>query len=293
MKHGRIWLGRECRKREEVLPVTDGKPLVSVVIPAYNAEGTLEQMLESVLKQTWDAMQVILVDDGSTDRTAEIARRIAESDPRLTVIERGNLGVSSTRNAGLARCTGKYIRFADADDTMPPDSVEKMVLRAEKDGSELVIGGYDQYFGEKRSYHNLAGREDTVSCDEMMDHLCGHANSYFYGVLWNKLFLRETTEKEGCRFQEDLTWGEDFAFVMDYLAGVNRVSFMNEPLYDYRRTAGSTSIQQIIDCVKHPGENIRIKKVLYGHLKGMYLKRGIYEKYRKRLWMYLFRVGLG
>ena len=269
------------------------EPTVSVVIPAYNAEGTLRRMLDSVLGQTWRQMQIILVDDGSTDGTLEAARAAAENDPRLTVIARENLGVSSTRNAGLALCRGKYIRFVDADDTLPADSMEKMIRRAEQDGSELLIGGYDQYFGEKRSYHNLAGREDTVPCDGIMDHLCGHANSYFYGVLWNKLFLRETVEREGCRFQEDLTWGEDFAFVMDYMAAVSRVSFMNESLYHYRRTAGSMSVQQVIDCVKHPAENIRIKGELYRHLKDMYRKRGQYEKYRKRLWMYLFRVGLG
>lgn len=269
------------------------EPTVSVVIPAYNAKATLGRMLDSVLGQTWEKMQVILTDDGSTDGTLRIAREAAEKDARLTVIARENLGVSAARNAGLALCEGKYVRFVDADDTLPPDSMEKMVRRAEQDGSELVIGGYDQYLGEKHSYHNLAGREDTVSCDGIMDHLCTHANSYFYGVLWNKLFLRETLEREACCFQEDLTWGEDFAFVMDYLAGVRKVSFLNESLYHYRRTAGSTSVRQVLDCVKHPGENIRVKRELYGHLKAMYIKRGLYEKYRKRLWMYLFRVGLG
>ena len=269
------------------------KPVVSVVIPAYNAEGTLQRMLDSVLGQTWDALQVILVDDGSGDGTVETARKAAETDSRLTVIARENLGVSSTRNAGLALCEGKYIRFVDADDTLPADSIEQMVRRAEADGPELVIGGYDQYIGEKRSFHNLAGRDDTIACDGMMDHLCSHANSYFYGVLWNKLFLHSLVEQEHCRFQEDLTWGEDFAFVMDYLHGVKKVSFMKEALYDYRRTPKSASVQQVLDCVKHPADNIRVKGVLYRHLKGMYIKRGIYEKYRKRLWMYLFRVGLG
>ncbi len=269
------------------------EPTVSVVIPAYNAERTLQRVLDCLLQQTWRKLQIILVDDGSRDGTVDIARKAAEADPRLTVVTQENLGVSHTRNAGLSLCEGKYIRFVDADDTLPADSIERMVRRAEKDGSDLVIGGYDQYFGEKRSYHNLAGKDDTVPCDGMMNHLCSHANSYFYGVLWNKLFLRELVEEQGCCFQEDLTWGEDFAFVMDYLAGVRQVSFMNESLYDYRRTAGSTSVQQVLDCVKHPAENIRIKGVLYRHLKEMYRKRGIYEKYRKRLWMYLFRVGLG
>ena len=269
------------------------EPMVSVVIPAYNVTKTLPRLLECLLNQTWQNLQIILVDDGSEDGTVLMARKAAEKEPRLTVVTQGNLGISYARNAGLALCEGKYIRFIDADDTLPLDSIERMVRRAEKDGSELVIGGYDQYFGERRSFHNLAGRDDTVPCDDMMRHLCDHANSYFYGVLWNKLFLREIAEKQNCRFQENLTWGEDFAFVMDYLAGVSRVSFMKDSLYDYRRSANSTSIRQVLDCVKHPAENTRIKGDLYRHLKDMYRKRGLYEKYKNRLRMYLFRVGLG
>ena len=269
------------------------EPTVSVVIPAFNAEKTLRRTLDCVLNQTLSTLQVILVDDGSTDSTAAIAREAAANDPRLMVISRENLGISATRNAGLPLCKGKYIRFVDADDTLPANSMEKMVARAEQDGADLVIGGYDQYFGERRSFHNLADRNDTVSCDEMMDHLCSHANSYFYGVLWNKLFLRELAEKQQCRFQEDLTWGEDFAFVMDYLRGVNRVAFMKDSLYDYRRSANSATVKQVLDCVKHPAENTRIKGELYRHLKDMYRARELYDKYRKKLWMYLFRVGLG
>ena len=269
------------------------QPLVSVVIPAYNAEDTLRRMLDCVLHQTWQNLQVILVDDGSTDGTLALARGMAEQDSRLTVVSGGNKGVSATRNTGLSLCKGKYIRFADADDTMPADSVEKMVRRAEEGTSDLVIGGYDEYFGDKRRFRNLAGRDDTVPCDEIMDHLCLHANSYFYGVLWNKLFVREKAEAAGCRFQESLTWGEDFAYVMDYLGCVDRIAFMKDSLYDYRRSAGSTSFRQVLDCVKRPMYNIRIKRDLYGHLKGMYKKRGIYPQYRSRLWHYLFRVGLG
>ena len=277
---------------EPLIPAQD-EAMVSVVIPAYNATGTLERLFACLLNQTWQNLQIILVNDGSKDGTEAMARKAAEKDPRLTVVSQENLGISSTRNAGLALCKGKYIRFIDADDTLPLDSIERMVRRAEKDGSELVIGGYDQYFGERKCFHNLAGRDDTVPCDDMMRHLCDHANSYFYGVLWNKLFVRDLVEKQQCRFQQGLTWGEDFAFVMDYMAGVKQVSFMKDSLYDYRRTAGSTSIQQVIDCVKHPAENTRIKGELYRHLKDMYRKRGLYEKYKNRLWMYLFRVGLG
>ena len=151
--------------------------MVSVVIPAYNVTKTLPRLLDCLLNQTWQNLQIILIDDGSEDGTAAMAKEAAEKDPRLTVITQGNLGISYARNAGLAKCEGKYIRFIDADDTLPLDSIERMVRRAEKDGSELVIGGYDQYFGDRRSFHNLAGRDDTVPSEDMMRHLCDHANS--------------------------------------------------------------------------------------------------------------------
>ena len=272
---------------------TQAQPLVSVVIPAHNAEATLKRTLDSVLDQSWKALQVILVNDGSTDGTGDIARKTAEKDPRLQVITRKNGGVSCARNTGLDACEGKYIRFADADDTLPRESVEHMVLRAERDAAQFVIGGFNQYFGDKHSYHNMADRDDTVPCDEMLPHLCYHANSYFYGVPWNKLFLRSVVEESGCRFQEDLPWGEDFAFAMDYLCRVDTVAFMREALYDYRRSKGSISMKQVLDCAVHPLENVRIKQELYRHMKAMYISRGQYEKYRHKLWTYWLRVGLG
>ena len=271
---------------------TEEQPLVSVVIPAYNAGGTLERLLDSVRGQSWDKLEIIVVDDGSTDDTHDVAVKAAEADARVRVIRQDCLGVSAARNAGLKWCTGKYIRFVDADDLVPKESIEQMVRRAETDGSELVIGGYTQYVKDLRSVHNLASRGETVSCDAMMDHLCSHANSYYYGVLWNKLFLRELVEKGNVRFEHAFTWGEDFAFVMDYLREVKTVSFMKEAVYDYIRSAGSTTVQQGLDSVRHPVKNMRIKVELYEHLKDMYKSRGLYEKYKPRLWMYLFRVGL-
>lgn len=269
------------------------QPTVSVVIPAHNAEKTLERLLDTVTNQTWKALEIILVNDGSTDGTEKTAREAAEKDARIAVITQENRGVSAARNAGLALCTGKYIRFADADDTLPHTSIEIMVRRAEKDRSELVIGGFNQYIGDRHSERNLAGRDDTVPFEAIMKHLCSHANSYFYGVLWNKLFLHSTVKEAEAAFQENLTWGEDFAFVMDCMKRVNTVSFMKEALYDYRRTASSASVKQVFDCVVHPMGNIRVKQELYSHLKAMYVSRGQYEKYRRRLWHYLFRVGIG
>ena len=268
------------------------EPLVSVVIPAYNAEATLERMFRSVFSQSWKALQIILVDDGSTDRTAEIARKMAEEDDRLTVISRKGAGVSAARNAALPLCEGKYIRFVDADDTLPPGSIESMVRRMEKDGTEMLVAGFTEYIGSKGYRKNLADLDGILDWEAVLRHLNPHSNSYFYGVLWNKLFLRELVEADPVRFCDGLTFGEDFAFNADYLSRVNHVSYMKDTVYDYRRNPRSMTVRQVFDCILHPIRNSRVKMELYRHLKELYVRRGVYDRYRRVLWLYLLRVGL-
>ena len=270
----------------------DSSPLASIVIPAYNAEKTLAYALESVLSQTVSSLQVIVVDDGSTDGTLSVARVFEAKDPRVTAVSIPAAGVSAARNRGISLCMGKYIRFVDADDTIPPDSMELMLSRAERDGADLVLSGYTMYVGKTGHRKNLENREDTLPCNEVLRSLCIHSNSFFYGVLWNKLFSRELVMARNVRFVDGVTWGEDFCFVMDYLRHAESVAFLREFLYDYRRQPGSMTVRQVLDSIAHPLRNISMKKVLYSHLKELYVSRGQYELYRTRLWLYLFRVGL-
>jgi glycosyltransferase involved in cell wall biosynthesis len=268
----------------------NGPPLVSVIIPAHNEEKALPRLLDSLLAQSYPSLQVFLVDDGSTDQTLAVARQYAEKDPRLTVLSQPRSGVSAARNRALNLCTGKYIRFADADDSLPPDSLRLLVRRAEADAADLVLSGYTEYIGDHARYKNLANREDTVSGHRMLEILNRRSNSYFYGVLWNKLFRRDLVGS--LRFDETLFWGEDFSFVMSYLKQADTIAFMKDSVYDYRRTPGSTSFRQVLDSVLHPLKNIRIKIRLYRVLKDLYVSRGEYEAHRKTLWIYLFRFGL-
>jgi len=270
----------------------DSQPLVSVVIPAYNAEKTLARTLESVLSQTLSSLQVVVVDDGSRDRTLAIAREFAAEDPRVSAVAIEPAGVSAARNRGIELSEGKYIRFVDADDTLPPDSMEVMVSRAEKDSADLVVGGFTMYVGDISHRRNLEERNDTLSNPEVLRLLCPHSNTFFYGVLWNKLFSRKLIHANDVRFMDGLTWGEDFCFVMDYLRHAETVAYLEESLYDYRRQPGSMTIRQVLDCVVHPFRNIRMKRVLYSHLKDLYVARGEYPRYRHKLWLYLFRVAL-
>ena len=270
----------------------DEQPLVSIVIPAYNAEKTLKRMLDSVTEQTWQNTQIILVDDGSRDNTLQIAREAAELDARIQVLTQENKGVSQARNTGLRFCTGKYIRFLDADDTLPPESTEILVNKAEKEASDLVIGGYKECWGTREFCFNLEDRDDTLTTSEMLPLLCRKANTYFYGVLWNKLFRRDIIGKMGLDFQDGLTYGEDFAFHVTYLKEAERISFVKEYLYDYHRSMGSMTFRQAFSCVTHPLRNIKTKIRLYHSMRDMYIFRNEYGKYKNRLWLYLFKVGL-
>ena len=275
--------------KEGVAPL-DSTPLVSIIIPAHNEEKALPRLLDSVISQTYPHLQIILVDDGSTDETLTVARRYAEKDNRITVLTRPCGGVSSARNEGLPLCRGKYIRFADSDDTLPPDSVALLVARAEADGADLVISAYTEYIGEHPRFMNLVNRTDTLSSHEALDIIDRRSNSYFYGVLWNKLFVREKIGD--LRFDEHLTWGEDFSFVMSYLKNAETIAYMTDSVYDYRRTPTSATFRQALDSVLHPIKNIRIKLLLYRVLKDLYVTRGEYAAHRRTLWIYIFRFGM-
>ena len=270
----------------------ESQPLVSIVVPIYNAQKTLNRLMETILNQTWHDLDIILVDDGSTDDSLSIARTFEQQDSRVTVISQSNSGVSQARNHGMKKCRGKYIRFVDADDTLPAESTELLVRRAEADGADLVIGGYTEYIRSVGHDFNLEHRDDTLACDQVLPLICRNSNTFFYGVLWNKIFRRALIEHHGISFESGLTYGEDFAFTMDYLRSAGKIAFLKDYLYDYRRSRGSLTVNQAFDCVVHPWRNIQTKRRLYSHLKGMYVARNRFGQYRRKLWLYLFRVGL-
>ena len=170
-------------------------------------------------------------------------------------------------------------------------SLEAMVSAAEQEQVDLVIGGDSEYLDRLSSSRNLMALDGTRSFEDIAPVLCANANTYFFGVLWNKLFSASLIRRGGLAFDPALWWGEDFAFVMDSLKHVDRIAFLNRDVYDYRRSPRSATFRQVLDCVVHPAANIRIKIDLYSHLKGLYVSRGLYPSFRRRLWHYLFRVG--
>ena len=125
-----------------------------------------------------------------------------------------------------------------------------------------------------------------------MKFLNPNANSFFCGVLWNKLFRRDLILRSGARFESDMGYGEDFLFVCEYLKEAERVSFSTDVVYRYIRHPDSMTFAQSWDSVKHPIRNLKTKFRIYRGMKALYQHRGIYEQYRNTLWMYMIRVTL-
>lgn len=265
-------------------------PLVSVVIPVWNGEKTLVRCLESIRQQTWPELEIFVVDDGSTDRTPALLEELAAQDARIRVIRQANAGVSEARNAALPLCRGKYIRFVDCDDTLPADSMATLVRKAEDSGSDLVLAAYTEVVGPMHHVRALVKREDTVALDEYLAILNRKANSFYCGVLWNKLFRTALVQEQQLRFTSGLSYGEDMLFVCQYLAGAEKISYTRSPVYNYIRNAAGITAHQTVDSLVHPVRNLRVKWQLYEGLRQLYVQRGQYDRYRRSLWLYMVRV---
>lgn len=219
-----------------VLPWTDARPLVSIVVPAYNVAPYLEQALDSLVRQTHANLEILLVDDGSTDGSAEIGRRFAAADRRvrLTAFER-NRGLPAARNAGMELARGKYLAFLDGDDWAYPDMIEALVARAERTGAEVVLAEFRAFddgtgrFGplpQLPSDHGLSEVFDPNREPHRLDLQC-HVHK--------KLYLRSFIERHGVRFREGLPYYEDIPFDFEVMLAAGRVTHLRRAVLYYRQ----------------------------------------------------------
>ena len=184
-----------CTEKTEMETIAMPEPLVSIIVPAYNAAGCIARCVESIVSQSYQELEILLLNDGSRDDTLAICRKLAEADPRIRVIDKPNTGAADTRSCGLALARGEYIQFADSDDYLLPGCTANLVAAARRSRADLVLapyrmmvprrdGGYDT-----REYSLLpAGEYSKV---DYLWQLTGHAAAFYYGVLWNKLYRRD------------------------------------------------------------------------------------------------------
>ncbi len=268
------------------------QPLISVIVPVWNGAKTLRACVESILSQSVADFELLMVDDGSTDDTWALMEQFAGEDERVQIFRQENGGVSTARNLALKQCRGRYVRFVDADDQLPADSLRALLQCAQSGGADLVLAAYTEVLGTQCTVRDLGRCNDTVDNAELLRRLERLSNSFYYGVLWNKLFVGDIIRGNQVEFRAGLAWGEDFTFVMDYLAHAEKISYLTTPVYDYIRNPNGAVVRQFFRCFLHPFASLHDRWNVYVAYRRLYQRRGAYQQYRSRLWLYLIRFTL-
>ena len=256
-------------------------PLVSVIIPAYNAQATIRRCVESVCAQDYPSLEVLLLNDGSKDGTLRICRELAAADPRITVIDKPNSGASDTRNRGLALAKGKYIQFADSDDYLLLGCTAALVEAAEQQDAALVVAPYRMMIPRKggcdvREYSLLPA--GSYSKAEYLWWVIGQPASFYFTVLWNKLFRRDIIAAHGIRFPS-MAFTEDQQFNAAYLDHAQGCFVsLAQPGYCYVQNPNSVCHTQVTlrAMLEH-------RQRMYRMYSRMCREMGLYDAFRTRL----------
>lgn len=252
-------------------------PKVSVIVPAYNVETYISKCINSVLSQTCPDLELIVVNDGSKDNTAQIIDRIAEHDTRLKVIHKENEGVSAARNSGLDICSGEYVVFVDGDDYIAPDYLEYMLGLVERSNAEFCLS--KNSFTRKGEAQVEADRLEVLSPADATALLLSPA--VIVGC-WNKIYKRSFLIENNLRFSSKLFYGEGLSFITTAAQLSNAVGVGCRKVYYYRRNnvASATTkfdIQKLYNGEKSLDtieENLRISSHKINTM--LYLHRSIF-----------------
>ncbi len=224
------------------------KPEISVIIPAYNAEQTLKRCLDSVFAQDFDSYEVILVNDGSIDRTLDVAQEY-EKHPNFVLIDQPNGGTARARWAGITAGKGDYLAFVDADDYIAPVMMLKMHGKAKDSGAEIVVCGVKKVGAEITLY-----RQYEELCESGIEATEKIMNGNINGALWNKLFLKNLFLEEDYQRTVGIKYGQDQLLLAPAVARAQKVAYREESLYFYVQNPGSATdrpkVSSLADLVK-------------------------------------------
>ena len=285
------------------------QPLVSIILPVYNAQNHLARCVGSICAQTYRNLEIIILNDGSKDQSLPVCEEFRARDSRILLVDKENSGVSDTRNLGLKLASGKYVQFVDSDDYLDPDFTEHLVTAAEENEADLVIAPYkmvipagaskpEQVLGkiqdelgvmsvarppEVREYGFLpAGVYDK---DTFALRLMDKPASYFYSVLWNKLYRRDILTGNDIQFVSEMRWAEDLVFNLRYIQYAERFVSIAQAGYSYVQNPQSICHTQV-----NAATVVQNKLQVFRYYKDLYTRLGMYEEVRPQLYKFLVDI---
>lgn len=234
----------------------ENEVLISVIVPVYNAEKTIERCINSILNQKFKNVEILVINDGSTDRSSEVCLKYKE---RIRYFENINRGCSFTRNFGIKNSRGKYIAFVDSDDYIESDMYIKMYELAQKKNADLVVCGYYKIENNHKIKVLLKNQEKY--------------DIRIFNSPCNKLYSSELVKENKVKFIENSHMGEDMAFNFQIYFFSKKTIYLNLPLYNYVNNIASVtnnylkkeeiyfSIQEILNFIKINDSNLKFKKL--------------------------------
>lgn len=258
-------------------------PKVSVIIPVFNGEPFLDRCLSSVINQSYNDIEIIIINDGSTDNTQSICESYSKNDPRVIIINKKNEGVSTARNVGLDTAVGDYIYFVDADDYVLEDGIEKLVKKAIDNAADIIVAEY---------YVAYKGKKDKVTpvrAKSLNNFLCSILSGENHSALWNKLFKNKVFE--GIRFPTDISYMEDKVLISQLLMSHKpKIDFLNSPVYVYWQNEQSVTNSNDMRMLDAFVASLYIEDYIDQIMSGDDIKQAYASFASKSLWFVLMSI---
>lgn len=242
---------------------------VSIIVPVYNAEKYLDDCLKSIITQTYKNLEIILINDGSTDNSLKVCYKYKEIDERIVVVNNKNHGVSYSRNCGIKIATGNYIVFIDSDDIIDIRYIEKLIEPTKKEDYDLIICGLTHKFREKEKW--ISKKEIIPNLDKLTGNIkldYRFLVHYYLEVPFVKLFKKSIIDKNNITFPENLLISEDQVFNREYIKHVKKYTYIDEYLYMYyHRNNNSLSMRKENIYWESDLENVLLMKKFFSEEK--------------------------
>lgn len=236
---------------------------ISIVVAVYNAEKTLKKCIESLLNQTYENTEIILVNDCSKDNSLDICIEYSKNYDNVKVISNErNFGVSATRNNGIDNSAGEYVSFVDSDDYVEPNYLEVLYSNYKKYNTVPICGFvyHDEYNLAKPVTYSWSGNEGLVSLGEAFK----LKSELYLTALWNKLFDRRLIVDKNIKFDTDISVGEDLRFSIEYFDknNISEVYVLKKPLYHYMKLSGNSLMSSFVDDLDREKDSLNLIKKL-------------------------------
>lgn len=253
-------------------------PKVSLIIPIYNAEKYLSRCLNSAMCQTYQDMEILLVNDGSTDGSLSICKEYEAMDSRFRVINKPNTGVSDTRNLAISLARGEYLQFMDSDDWLTADATESFIYAAEKYDADFVIADFYRVDGAVFTEKQHIRERGLLSREAYAEYMMDDPADFYYGVLWNKLFKKSIIDQYQIKMDTEISWCEDFLFNLAYIRYAEKFTAIQTPIYYYMKRKGS-----LVNTDWKKPAAMKFKFQLLEAYKELYQSIGLYEENKVRI----------